>query len=338
MSFTDPAMLYALLALPAMIFAYLYALRKSSPSRARYPGLNLVHAPTKRRWRRHLPLALLGLALAIMGVALGRPTAVMTMASKFDTVMLAIDVSGSMRATDIQPNRLAAAQAAARSFVARQPADARIGLVAFGEKAAVLQQPTHDRGEITAAIDRLYLKTGTAVGAGIIVALAALFPGHEITLENPRGSGLDEWPAGRKTISAPVSPGALTSAAIILLTDGESTSGPDVIAAAQAAAARGVRIFAVGIGTAEGEVISFDGWRSRVHLEEEVLRGIAFATGGEYFQAQSAGELTKVYETLSARSVVEEKDFEFTAIFAAVAAILATCAAGLSLLWFRRIF
>jgi Ca-activated chloride channel family protein len=335
-------MLWMLLALPAAMFAYVFAQRRQQRGSVRYPGLGLARISGEQRWRRHLPFALLALALAAMGAALARPTAVIALPTMFDTVLLAIDVSGSMRATDIEPNRLAAAQAAARTFVAGQPAHTRIGLIAFGERAGVVQQPTHDRAEIRAALDRLHVKSGTAVGAGISVALATLFPDAQITPENPRGA-VAAVPTGQKRDSnkapgAPGAPGTVTSAAIILLTDGESTSGPDVIEAASAAAERGVRVYTVGIGTAEGEVVTFEGWRARVRLHEDTLRDIASLTGAEYFQAQSAGELTRIYKDLGARLVVEKKDTEITALFAAAAAVLAVLSAGFSLAWFNRIF
>lgn len=341
MSFISPEMLWLLLGLPAAVFGYVCMQYRKNPGVAQYPGLGLARIAAAQRGRRHLPFGLLALALAAMGLALARPTAVIALPTKFDTVLLAIDVSGSMRATDIEPNRLAAAQAAARTFVAGQPAHTRIGIVAFGERAGVVQQPTHDRAEIRVALDQLHVKPGTSVGAGILVALATLFPDAQITPENPRGAATVEGeqpPATGPASAAPVAPGALTSAAIILLSDGESTSGPGVIEAAHAAADRGVRVYTVGLGTAEGAVVSFEGWSSRVRLDEDALREIASLTGGEYFQAQSAGELKQIYKTLSTQSVVEKKDTEITALFAAVAAVLAVLSAGISMLWFNRIF
>jgi Ca-activated chloride channel family protein len=214
-------------------------------------------------------------------------------------------------------------------------------LVAFDARAGVVQQPTHDRAEIRAAIDRLHLKSGTAVGAGIAAALAALFPEAQITPENPRGAvsseQTDQPPDSGRQPGTPAHPGSVTSVAIILLTDGESTSGPDVIEAAHAAADRGVRVFTVGIGTTEGAVISFEGWSSRVRLDENTLREIANLTGAEYFQAQSAGELKQIYKALSAQLVIEKKDAEITAIFAAAAVVFALLSAALSLRWFNRI-
>ncbi len=341
MSFISPAMLWVMLALPAAVFAYVHARHGRGRGIAQYPGLGLTRSASEQRWRKQLPCGLLALALAAMGIALARPTAVIALPAMFDTVVLAIDVSGSMRATDIEPSRLAAAQAAARTFVEAQPAHTRIGLVAFDARAGVVQQPTHDRTEIRAAIDRLHLKSGTAVGAGIGAALAALFPEAGITPENPRGAVSSEQTdqpreSGRES-GGPAPPGSVTSAAIILLTDGESTSGPDVIEAAHAAADRGVRVFTVGIGTTEGAVISFEGWSSRVRLDEDTLREIANLTGAEYFQAQSAGELKQIYKALSAQLVIEKKDTEITAIFAAAAVVFALLSAALSLRWFNQI-
>jgi Ca-activated chloride channel family protein len=273
-----------------------------------------------------------------------RPSAVLTLPSHHDTVILAMDVSGSMRATDVQPNRLVAAQAAAREFVAKQPRRTRIGVVAFAGTAAVVQAPTHNREDVTAAIDRFQLQRGTAIGSGIIVALATLLPDAGIDVSDsiygrnaPRPLPLDRGRKAEKKEFKPVPPGTYPSGAIILLTDGQRTAGPDSMEAAKMAADRGVRVFTVGFGTPAGEVLGFEGWSFRARLDEETLKAIANTTRGEYFYAGSAADLKKVYDTLSARIVFEKKETEITAFFAAGAAALALLAAFLSMLWFNRI-
>jgi Ca-activated chloride channel family protein len=304
----------------------------------------------RQRFRRHIPPLLFLLALIAMIVAVARPAAVVTLPSQRETIILAMDVSGSMRATDVKPNRLVAAQEAARAFVSDQPPSARIGVVSFAATASVVQPPTQNREEITAAIDRFQLQRGTAVGSGILVSLKMLFPDIEFDLRswNPRADsvrdsrrGVPLDPAGSSKKDQdqpkPVQPGSFTSAAIILLTDGQTTTGPDPIEAARMAADRGVRVYTVGIGTQAGEIIGAEGWSMRVRLDEESLKTIAALTRGEYFYAGTATDLKKVYEQLNTRVALEKKATEITALVTAAAAILALAAGLLSVLWFNRI-
>jgi Ca-activated chloride channel family protein len=252
-------------------------------------------------------------------------------------------VSGSMRAADVDPNRIGAAQAAARAFVADQPASARIGVVSFAATASVVQPPTRNREDILAAIDRFQLQRGTAVGSGILVSLKMIFPDVEFDLRtsNPRGDArgvpLDKADASGKAAPKTVPPGSYTSAAIILLTDGQTTTGPNPIEAARMAADRGVRVFTVGIGTPNGEILGSEGWSMRVRLDEESLKTIANVTHGEYFYASNAMDLKKVYESLNTRLALETRQTEVTALLAAAAAVIALLAAFLSMLWFNRI-
>jgi Ca-activated chloride channel family protein len=279
-----------------------------------------------------------------MVVAIARPEAVVTLPSQQRTIILAMDVSGSMRATDVQPNRITAAQNAAKAFVADQPSNVRIGVVAFAGTAAVVQMPTQNREDIIAAIDRFQLQRATAIGSGIIVSLATIFPDAGINVSSliygrngPRGAPLDAAGTTEKKDFKPVPPGSYSSAAIILLTDGQRTTGPDSIEAARMAADRGVRIFTVGFGTKSGETIGFEGWSMRVRLDEETLKTIADLTRGDYFYAGTAADLTKVYQTLNSKFLLEKKDMEISALFAAAAAVAALVSALLSLLWFNRI-
>jgi Ca-activated chloride channel family protein len=259
-----------------------------------------------------------------------------------------MDVSGSMRATDVEPSRIAAAQAAARAFVNDVPSATRIGVVSFAATASVVQPPSSNREDILAAIDRFQLQRGTAVGSGILVALKTLFPDVEFDLRasNPRAteatrsasldaskSKSDKDPKAFK----PVPPGSYNAAVIILLSDGQTTTGPDPIEAARMAADRGVRVYTVGIGTPAGELIGAEGWSMRVRLDEAALKNIANITQGQYFYAGTANDLKKVYESLSSKLVLEKQETEITALFAAAAAALAIVAAALSMLWFNRI-
>jgi len=351
MAFLWPDMLWLLLAAPALVGAYLLLLRRRKKAALAYASLSLMREAlgARQKFRRHIPPVLLLLALIVMIAAMARPAAVITLPSQHDTVILAMDISGSMRATDIEPTRIAAAQAAARAFVTGQPRHTRIGVVTFAGTAAVAQAPTQNREEILAAIDRFQLQRATAIGSGILVSLKTILPDADFDLRssNPRrdpthdslrGAPLDQTREPEKPAFKPVPPGSYTSAAIILLTDGQSNVGPNPIEAARMAAERGVRVFTVGFGTAEGEILRFEGWSMRVRLDEETLKTIAEVTQGEYFFAGTASDLKKVYQTLSSRLVLETKETEITALFTAAAAILALLSALLSLLWFNRIF
>jgi Ca-activated chloride channel homolog len=346
MTFLWPEMLWLLLIVPALVAAYFFLLRRKKEAALRYPGLGMVKEAlgAGQRFRRHIPPLLFLLALIAMILAIARPAAVVTLPSQHQTIILAMDVSGSMRATDVQPNRISAAQAAAKAFVAEQPSNVRIGVVSFAATASVVQPPTQNREDIVAAIDRFQLQRGTAIGSGIIVSLATIFPDAGIDVSSltfgrdaPRGVPLDQDRKAEKPPFKPVPPGSYTSAAIILLTDGQRTTGPSSIEAAQMAADRGVRVFTVGIGTTSGETIGFEGWSMRVRLDEGTLKAIAKMTHGEYFYAGSATDLKKVYQSLNARFVLEKKNMEISALFSAAAAVTALLSALLSLLWFNRI-
>jgi Ca-activated chloride channel family protein len=345
MTFLWPEMLWLLLIVPLLVAGYFYLLRRKQESALRYASLSMVkEAIGARRFRRHIPPLLFLLALIAMLVAVARPAAVVTLPSQHQTIILAMDVSGSMRAVDVQPNRISAAQAAAKAFVAEQPSNVRIGVVSFAATASVVQTPTQNREDIVAAIDRFQLQRGTAIGSGIIVSLATIFPDAGIDVSSliygryaPRGVPLDQAGKAEKPPFKPVPPGSYTSAAIILLTDGQRTTGPDSMEAARMAADRGVRIFTVGIGTTRGETIGYEGWSMRVRLDEDTLKAIADVTRGQYLYAGTATDLKKVYESLNARFLLEKKDMEISALFAAAAALTGLASALLSLLWFNRI-
>ena len=179
MTFLWPEFLWLLLALPASVALYVAILRMKRKTALRYASLSLVKEALGKGagWRRHLPPAMLLVALAAMIAAIARPAAVITLPTSHETVILAIDVSGSMRASDVEPTRIEAAQAAARAFVNEQPRSTRIGVVAFAGSAALVQPPTSNRTDVLAAIDQLQLQHATAVGSGILVSLKAIFPG-----------------------------------------------------------------------------------------------------------------------------------------------------------------
>ena len=346
MTFLWPEMLWLMLIVPALVAGYFYILRRKQESAVKYASLAMVKQAIgpRQRFRRHIPPLLFLIALTAMIVAIARPAAIVMLPSQYQTIILAMDVSGSMRATDVKPNRISAAQAAAKAFVDEQPSNVRIGVVSFAATASVVQTPTQNREDIITAIDRFQLQRGTAIGSGIIVSLATIFPDAGIDVSSfiygrsgARGVPIDQAEKSDKPPVKPVAPGSYTSAAIILLSDGQRTTGPDSIEAARLAADRGVRIFTVGFGTQSGETIGFEGWSMRVRLDEETLKTIANLTRGEYFYAGTAADLKKVYQVLNSKFLLEKKPMEISSLFAGAAALIAVTSALLSLLWFHRI-
>lgn len=346
-----PTLLWLLLAVPLLALLYMRMQRRRTLAALRYAGLETVDghragsAAPGAGWQRHVPAVLLLIGLCSLLFAITRPSAIIMLPSRVETVILAMDVSGSMRATDIAPNRITAAQNAARTFVEEQPGNVRVGVVAVAGAAALVQSPTDNREDIYQSIDRFQLQRGTALGAGLLISLATLLPNEGIDVEKIL-NGDAARPAGRELGAAksatgekkPVAPGSNTASAIVLLSDGHSNTGPEPLKIAQMAADHGVRIFTVGIGTLEGSVLTTDGWSMRVKLDEDTLKKIATLTGGEYFRAGNASDLKKIYRYLSARLAFEKhQSTEVTAIFVAVGAVFAMIAALMSLLWFNRI-
>jgi Ca-activated chloride channel homolog len=350
MKFLWPEMLVALLVAPLLIWLYWWAINRRKKVVLPYANLALVREAMGRQsgWRRHLPPGLFFLGLMALLFSLGRPAALVTLPSQHETVVMAMDVSGSMRAKDVEPNRIVASQNAAKSFVNDQPRTTRIGLVTFAATASLVQPPTRSKEDLVEAIDRFQLQRGTAVGSGILVSLKTLFPDMEIDVRGfgsrafggnkSKATPLTAPNADAKPEFKPVPPGSYKSGVIILLTDGQTTTGADPLEAAKEAANRGVRVFTVGFGTTNGEIIGAEGWSMRVKLDEDSLKQIANITHGEYFYASNATDLKKVYATLNSRLVFEKKETEITAFFAAAGALLVALAAGLSLIWFNRVF
>jgi Ca-activated chloride channel family protein len=347
-AFLSPEARWLLLAGPLLVGAYVLLMRRRRKVVLRYATL----APLKealgprQSLRRHVPpcLFLLGLTVALLAVA--RPTATVTLPSDKRTIVMAIDVSLSMRARDIEPNRLVAAQHAAKAFVQKQPDDTRIGIVTFAGTAALVQPPTRDREALLAAIDRFALQRHTAIGSGLLVSLAALFPDDDIDVEKAVLGGTStreraqrlqqEVPEARpKAEPPPVPPGSFRSGAIILLTDGRRTTGPDPLEVANMASRRGVRVFTVGFGNAGGGPAEVDGYSMYMAFDETTLKSIAGITHGDYFHAPSAEDLGKIYDELSTRFELERQHTEVTALFAAIGAVLLLAASTLSVYWFR---
>ncbi|MDI3383161.1 VWA domain-containing protein [Xenophilus aerolatus] len=344
MTFLWPQFLWLLLAVPLLVLLYVWLLRRKKKLALRYASLSIVREAmgAGQTVRRHIPPLLFLLAMVAMLIAAARPMAVVMLPSNQQTIILAMDVSGSMRAEDVKPNRLVAAQDAAKGFIKDLPRNVKVGVVAFAGSANVAQLPTTNRDDLVAAIDSFQLQRATATGNAIVVSLATLFPDAGIDVGDfgaqSRRQGVAIEQAGKqKKEFTPVAPGSFTSAAIIMLTDGQRTTGVDPLDAAKAAADRGVRVYTVGVGTVDGETIGFEGWSMRVRLDEETLKAVAKQTSAEYFYAGTAQDLKKVYDTLSSRLTVEKKETEISALFAMGAALLAFLSAALSLFWFNRI-
>ena len=344
MSFLWPEQLWMALLLPLLPLIYLWLLKRRRKTALRLANLDLAKLAAGKSisWRRHLPPTLLLLGFAALIVAAARPMAVITLPTDQQTIILAMDVSISMRAADIAPNRISASQVAAKRFAAELPRNVRIGVVAYGGTAQLVQVPTLSREDVAAAIDRFQLQRGTAIGSGIVISLATIFPKGGIDVSQITGDrnltdALNGDTESDRHEFKPVPPGSYESAAIVLLTDGQNTTGPDPIAAAQMAADRGVKVFTVGFGTKDGEVIGFEGWSMRVRLDERTLKKVANLTEGQYFYADSGADLTLVYEALKSRLVLEKRETEVTALFADLAGLLILLAVALSVWWFGKV-
>lgn len=356
MTFIWMDMLWLLVLVPLLIGAYIWLMRRRKKSALRYANLAIVKQAMGKGvgWRRHVPPTLLLGAITVLIVAVARPAAVVELASSRATVILSMDVSGSMRARDVEPSRIVAAQEAAKAFIKNQPADVQIGIVAFASAAVLVQAPTIDREALYQAINSFDLRRGTAVGSGVLVALATIFPDESFDTDGDQRDQLG-LPSFGRTLGAagepdgllsatgplekhmPVEPGSYDSAVVILLTDGATTTGPDPIAAGRLAGDYGVRVFTVGFGSATGDVVDFGGRSMRAQLDATTLQAIADATEGEYYEAKSAADLAGVYNSLSTRLISEKKLTEIAFLFAGVGALLAIAAAGLSMLWFGRV-
>ncbi|MCU7722834.1 VWA domain-containing protein [Actinoplanes sp. KI2] len=273
--------------------------------------------------RRHLPYALLLAAVPIMITGLARPAAELSVPRVAGTVLLAFDVSNSMKATDVAPSRLAAAQQAAAGFVEDQPGSVDVGVVVFGDQALVTQAPTDDHGAAIAAIRRATAGGGTSLGQAILVALGTI-TGKPVALPadgaTPATGTLGYWP----------------SATIVVFSDGQDTGGPDAAAAAELAAAAGVRIQTVGVGTPRGGTVEVDGYQLATSLDEAELTGIAQVTGGAYHRAGDAAALADTTRSIDLRLTTKKQPVELTAPFAGAALLLLTLGAYLGTRWHGR--
>lgn len=343
MFFLWPQYLWLMLAVPLLPLLYVWLLRRRNRAAVRYSNVRPVRAATAGvQWRRHLPPALLLLACSALLFAAARPVARVPLPWARSTIMLAMDVSLSMRVTDVKPTRLAAAQDAAKLFLHQLPRDIEVGLVAFAGSAHVIQRATLDRASLVAAIDGFQMQMGTAVGDAIAQCLSELFPDQgidpgSINGRRPQGRSLDDAGRAAAKPSAPVAPGSYRSAAIVLLSDGRRTTGMETLDAAKMAAERGVRIYVIGLGTVNGDATTPEGMPIYVQLDEPTLREVARMTGGEYHHAGTAEMLRRVYSELGSRVEMVARETELAGLLALGSALFAAAAAGLSVLWFGRI-
>ncbi|MCX7786993.1 MAG: VWA domain-containing protein [Spirochaetes bacterium] len=346
MSFLWPKMLWLLTLLPLLVALYVWIQKRKKRFAWKYSNLSIVkEAASKGPGRkRHIPaiVVLMGLALLIFGLA--RPTATVILPSFEGLIILALDNSGSMRAEDVKPNRLDAAKAAAKTFVEQNGGRSKIGVVGFAGTASLVQPPTKDKELIFSAINRLTYQRGTAIGSGILTSLNAILEefGEKQIIPQPYGSAQTSpsSPSGSSPSPTPSEEEAVSKlpAMIVLLSDGQSNTGPLPLEMADIAAKYGIKVYTVGLGSPEGVVLNFNSFSFRVRLDEETLKKIAEKTGGSYYKADNETNLNEIYQNLGRRLTFKPEKTEITALFAAAAGVLFLMGMGLSIYWFGRVF
>jgi Ca-activated chloride channel family protein len=338
MTFIWPIMLVFLILIPIGIGLYIWLQRRQKRLAADFGAMGFTQSSFGKRSgaRRHVPALLFLSGLAILTLALARPQAVISLPKIEGTVILAFDVSGSMAAEDMQPSRLEAAKVAAQNFVNRQPSSVQIGVVAFSDSGIAVQNPTNNREDILAAIDRLKPQRSTSLANGIDASLKVVETNLYGVRPNEPASNPNQTPTPALT-PTPVPNGTHVPAAIVLLTDGENTSAPNPLNAAQTAADRGVRIYTIGVGSPTGADLNVNGFMVHTQLDETTLQQIAQISGGKYFLAENEEELKTVYSELDKQLVVKSQKTEITSIFAGASIFILLVGGVFSLLWFGRI-
>jgi Ca-activated chloride channel family protein len=337
MSFIWPSLLWLLALLPALVWAYQRQAQRRRQVVARFSAQGLAVAGGARaEARRQVPPLLYLGSLALLLLALARPQAVMSLPRVEGTLILAFDASASMAADDVEPSRLAAAQAAAAAFVERQPPGVLIGVVAFSDGGFQVQAPTNDKVEIVAALNRLVPQRGTSLANGILAALnvIATQAGYGPVTESADDFTTGALPAATPT---PLPQGTFTPGLIVLFTDGENTADPNPLAAAELAADRGVRLYTVGVGTRQGATLTLDGFTVRTARDDAMLNLLAEETGGAYFPAESDADLAAVYGDLERQLIIRPEAMEVTALFAGAGLLGLLAGALLSFWWFGRL-
>ncbi len=363
MSFAQPFLLLTLLAAGALLAAYVWQLRRRRRHAVRYSDVALVRVALgrQRRWRRHVPIALVLASLAVLGIASARPQVRAGVPVASSAVILALDVSGSMCSTDVSPNRLSAAQEAVRQFIRSQDGQTRIGLVLFSGFAQLAVAPTSDRDQLLQAVDAATTGRGTAIGAAMLKSVDAIAELDPNVAPSDASSDATApavgQPGGGQPTSTPNGPDVPAAASpapeiVVLLTDGANTRGISPGDAAAQAAARGIRVYPIGFGTTTptqmactrnqigGLVEGRGGFgggfpsvpggggrggvdgRSYLVVDEDTLRKVAATTGGEYFTATNAAQLNSVLTDLPKHVSVQKQDVDVSVGFAALAAVL----------------
>jgi Ca-activated chloride channel family protein len=355
MSLTWPLALLSIFVVPLVLSVYLWKLRRRRKHAVRYSSVALLRSvlPKGSRLRRHLPVALLLTSLALLGFASSRPQITRQVPRGRTSIILALDVSRSMCSTDVAPNRLTVAQAAARTFVQDQPAGTRIGIVVFSGFAQLAVPPTTDRKELLGAIDGLTTAVGTAIGSAILKGLDA------IAEVNPNVAPVGDAPP---TSVGPPGANGVVPAIVVLLTVGANTRGIKPLEAVPYAVERGVRVYTIGFGTTQpaamvcsrtqlgGAALGADGGArglggggfrgggaqgggSPLVADEATLQAVADQTGGQHYTAQDTGQLKKVFADLPKDVVLQKEHVEISSVFAAIGALLAAAAVAASLRW-----
>ncbi len=343
MTFASPELLLVLLLVPIFLALYLLVQRRRAKYVVRFTNVDLLTnlVPKAPRWRRHVPTALYLAAIAALAIALAKPSAVLNVPREEATVMLAMDVSRSMIATDVSPTRLDAAKQAAETFVKQLPAGFRVGLVAFSTDARLVVAPTTDRAQVQQALDSLQADGGTALGDAIVVSLQA-------TADARTASTGTATPAPSASPSA--APSTTPSAdaqpplvATVLLSDGaNSTGSTEPLDAASQAAAANMPVYTIALGTQDGTVDVQDPQTGQMRTlnvppDTQTLAAIAETTSGRFFEAPTSQDLAQIYDSLGSKVGYTQQEQEVTQWFAAAALILVLGGAGLAALWFNRI-
>jgi Ca-activated chloride channel homolog len=328
MTFRSPWMLGLLPLVPIMVAAYVSSTRRKARRAAALAdqGLVATASASRMRIRRHVPFGLFAAALALLLVGTARPMTTVETPRREGTVILAMDVSNSMRADDVKPSRLEAAKIAARAFVQRQPDAVRIGVVAFGDGAVVVQTPTNAHVDVIKALDRLTTQGGTSLGQALVTSLSAI-AGKPVTID----------PEALASDSAQVDIGYFGSATVVLLSDGEETGRPDPVDMAEVASVAGVRVHTIGVGTPAGTVLQVDGFSVATALDAELLEEVASITDGTYHEGNDAAGLAAISRTIDLRFKLVSEHTEVTGLFSAGGAVLLLAGALLSVLWFGRV-
>ncbi|HEU5203920.1 MAG TPA: VWA domain-containing protein [Candidatus Limnocylindrales bacterium] len=347
MSFASPELLLGLLLVPIALIGYLFVQRRRSRYAVRFTNVDLLSnlVPRSPGWRRHLPPVLYLAAISALAIGLARPSMVLAVPREEATIMLTMDVSRSMRATDVDPNRLTAAQQAATDFVDRLPEQFRIGLVAFSTEARLVVEPTTDRAEIREALAALRADGGTAMGDAIDLALDAsgAVPEATPTPDSPASPEPSATPEASAAPDPSASPeaDAIPVVAEVVLSDGANSTGAlEPIEAAQRAADLGVPIYTIALGTNEGtvDVPNPLGMLESMPVppDPETLATIAEMTGGRFFEAPTAEELAAIYESLGSKVGYVQEEQEVTQLFAAAGLLFVLVGGALAAHWFNR--